>query len=182
VNVSQVVARVYAKALFDIGSQEGILGQIYDDLRAVQEVAESGPTEGRFFNSPRLQRPDKKRILDEIFATHVCRPVLGLLHVLVDKRREPVFDNIVDEFAKYRDEHEGRVHARVTTARPLPDAERERLVAALAGRTGKTVELHETINPAVIGGIRVNLGDSVMDGTVRRRLQDLRRSFAADRA
>jgi F-type H+-transporting ATPase subunit delta len=180
VNVSQVVARVYAKALFDIGTKEGILGQIYDDLRGVQDAVEAGPESGRFFNSPKLQRADKKRILDELFAERVCRPVTGLLHVLVDKRREPVFDNIVDEFAKYRDEHEGRVHARVTTAQPLPEDERGRLAAALAKRTGKSVELHETINPAVIGGIRVNLGDSVMDGTVLRRLQDLRRSFAAE--
>jgi F-type H+-transporting ATPase subunit delta len=106
--------------------------------------------------------------------------VLGLLHVLVDKRREMVLDNIIDEFAKYRDEHEGRVHARVTTAKSLDDAERERLVAALGKTTGKTVELHEKIDPAVIGGIRVNLGDYVLDGTVRRRLNELRRSFAAE--
>jgi len=180
VNISQAVARVYAKALFDIGTANGSLGEIYDDLRGVQAVAEAGTQEGRFFGSPKLRRRDKKRILDEIFASRIGRPVLGLLHVLVDKRREMVLDNIIDEFAKYRDEHEGRVHARVTTAQTLPDAERERLVAALARTTGKTVELHEKIDPAVIGGIRVNLGDYVLDGTVRRRLNELRRSFAAE--
>lgn len=179
-NISQSVARVYAKALFDIGTEDGSLGRIYDDLRGIQAVAESSPEEQRFFNSPKLQRADKKRIFDAVFAEHVCRPVLGLLHILVDKRREPVFDNIVAEFAKYRDEHEGRIHAKVTTARPMPEEEKVRLVAALAKRTGKEVDLHEKINPAVIGGIRVNLGDYVMDGTVRRRLEELRRSFAAE--
>jgi len=180
VNISQAVARVYAEALFDIGTKEGLLGEIYDDLRTVQAAAESGPEVNRFFNSPKLRRRDKKKILDEVFGEAVCRPVLGLLHVLVDKRREPVFDNVVDEFAKYRDEHEGRVHARVATAQALPDEQRERLVAALGKTTGRTVELHEKIDPAVIGGIRVNLGDYVLDGTVRRRLNELRRSFAAE--
>jgi F-type H+-transporting ATPase subunit delta len=180
VNISQSVARVYAKALFDIGTEEGNLGQIYDDLRGIQAVADSGPEEGRFMNSPKLQREDKKRVLDAVFAEHVSRPVMGLMHILVDKRREPVFDNIVAEFAKYRDEHEGRAHATVTTAQPLPDDEKARLVAALAKQTGKEIDLHEKINPAVIGGIRVNLGDSVLDGTVRRRLNELRRSFAAE--
>ena len=179
-NVSQAVARVYARALFDIGSQEGALGQIYDDLRGVQAAADSSKDVVRFLQSPKLRRRDKKRIMHEIFSDQVCRPVMGLLQVLIDKRREPVFDNIVDEFEKYRDEHEGRVHVKITTAKPLSDDEKERLVAALSKTTGKSVDLHETTDPAVIGGIRVNLGDYVLDGTVRRRLDDLRRSFAAE--
>jgi len=181
VNISQAVARVYAKALFDIGTQEGNLGEIFDDLHGVQAAIEASREANNFLQSPKLQRPDKKRIMDEIFEGKVCRPVLGLIHVLIDKRREPVFDNIVAEFGKYRDEHEGRVHARVTTARPLPDDQKEALVAALQKSTGKTVDLQERINPSVIGGIRVNLGDYVLDGTLLRRVNELRRKLAAVR-
>jgi len=179
VNTSNAVARVYARALFDIGVEDGSLGRIYDDLQGVKAAAESSTEAVQFLNSPKLRREDKIRVMDEIFKDHVSRPVLGLLHVLVEKRRESVLDNIIAEFGKYRDEHEGRVHARVTTARPLAEAERERLAAAIAKRTGKIVEIHEEIDPAVIGGIRVNLGDQVLDGTIRRRLEDLRREFNA---
>jgi len=181
VNTSQAVARVYAKALFDIGSQEGILGQIYDDLHGIQAAANAIPEANAFLQSPKLKRADKKLIMDELFADKVVRPVLGLLHVLIDKRREPCLDNIVAEFSKYRDEHEGRVHARVTTARPLPEDQLEALTNALAKSTGKTVKLQQRVNPAVIGGIRVNMGDYVLDGTVLRKMNELRRSFAAAR-
>lgn len=182
-NTSNAVARVYARALFDIGVQAGSLGRIYDDLQGVKSAAESSTEAVQFLNSPKLRREDKIRVMDEIFKDHVSRPVLGLLHVLVKKRREPVLDNIIAEFGKYRDEHEGRVHAKVTTAKPLPEAEKERLAAAIAKRTGKIVDIQETIDPTVIGGIRVNLGDQVLDGTVRRRLEDLRREFnAVDRS
>ena len=180
-NISQAVARVYAKALFDIGTQEGNLGEIYDDLNGVQAAVEASRQTSNFLQSPKLQRSDKKRIMDEIFEGQVCKPVLGLIHVLIDKRREPVFDNIVAEFGKYRDEHEGRVHARVTTARPLPDDQREALVAALEKSTGKSVELQERIKPSVIGGIRVNLGDYVLDGTLLRKVNELRRKLAVVR-
>ena len=180
-NVSQAVARVYAQALFDMGVEEGILGQIYDDLHGIQAAAEAVPEAEAFLQSPKLKREDKKRIMDELFKDKVCRPVLGLLHVLIEKRREPVLDNIVDEFSKYRDEHEGRVHARVTTAKPLPEDQKEALIKALEKVSGKTVDLKERINPAVIGGIRVNLGDAVMDGTILRKMNELRRSFAATR-
>ncbi|MEM8882991.1 MAG: ATP synthase F1 subunit delta [Planctomycetota bacterium] len=179
-NISQAVARVYAKALFDIGMAEGTLGEIFDDLKGIQAVADSSPEAQVFFESPKLRRSDKKRMFTEIFGDKVNKAVLGLMHVLVDKRREPVFDNVIQEFQKYRDEHEGRVHARVTTAQPLPDDQRERLAGVLSKVTGKSVDIEERVRPEVIGGIRVNLGDFVMDGTILRQLKDLRRSFAAE--
>jgi F-type H+-transporting ATPase subunit delta len=181
VNISQAVARVYARALFDIGTQEGSLGTIFDDLNGIQAAVDASPEANAFLQSPKLKRADKIRVMDELFADKVGRPVLGLLHVLIQKRREPVFDNIVEEFAKYRDEHEGRVHARVTSARPLAEDQLEALTNALAKSSGKTVQLKQEVNPAVIGGIRVNLGDSVLDGTVLRKMNELRRSFAAAR-
>lgn len=179
-NVSHAAARVYADALFEIGLEEGAVGRIHDDLNAVHAALHGlDPELQAFFNRPQLRRDDKRRIIDLAFEGKVGRPVLGLLHVLVDKRREPLLDNIVEAFDRYRDRHEGRVQARVTTARKLDADLAEALRASLEQRTKKTVVLQERIDPGVLGGIRVNLGDSVIDGTVRRGLQDMRRSLAA---
>jgi len=182
-NVSHAAARVYAKALFDLGVGEKSIGQIYDDLHAVHKaIEELDPKLRAFFQAPQLRREDKRRILHKAFEGKVCRPVLGLIHVLVQKRREPLFDNVVEEFDRYRDAHEGRVQARVTTAKKLDEDLTAALRAALEQRTKKTVVLHQTIDPEVLGGIRVNLGDYVLDGTVRRGLMDLRRTLAAREA
>jgi F-type H+-transporting ATPase subunit delta len=179
-NVSHAAARVYASALFDIGLEERSVGRIYDDLHAVHEAIRGlDPELQAFFNLPQLRRDDKRRILSMAFEGKVGRPVLGLLNILVKKRREPLLDNIVEEFDHYRDRHEGRVQAKVTTARKLDADLAEALRAALEQRTGKTVVLHERIDPEVLGGIRVNLGDSVFDGTLRRGLQDMRRVLVA---
>lgn len=179
-NVSHTAARVYADALFDIGVAEQSVGRIYDDLHAVQ-AALGGlePELQAFFSLPQLRGDAKVRILDMAFEGKVSRPVLGLLHVLVKKRREPLLDNVVEEFDRYRDRHEDRVQARVTTARKLDPDLAEALQAALAQQTQKTVVLQERVDPGVLGGIRVSLGDSVLDGTLRRGLSDLRRSLAA---
>ena len=180
-NVSSVAARVYARALFDIGVEEQALGAIYDDLHAVYEAVSGLDPELRaFFNMPQLRRDDKRRILNMAFEGKVGRPVLGLLLLLVQKRREPLLDNVVEEFDHYRDRHEGRVQASVTTARKLDAELAEALRAALEQRTKKTVVLDERIDPEVLGGIRVMLGDSVIDGTVRRGLQNMRRSLVAN--
>jgi len=179
-NVSSAAARVYAKALFDIGIEEQAVGTIYDDLQAAYAVLGGLDAELRaFFNMPQLRRDDKRRILKLAFEGKVGRPVLGLLLLLVEKRREPLLDNVVEEFEHYRDRHEGRVQASVTTARKLDADLAEALRAALEQRTKKTIVLNERVDPEVLGGIRVNLGDSVFDGTVRRGLQDMRRSLAA---
>jgi F-type H+-transporting ATPase subunit delta len=180
VNVSPAAARVYAKALFDIGLKEGSVGQIYDDLHALEDALNGLDEEVReFFNLPQLRREDKRRIIDLAFKGKVGRPVLGLMHVLVQKRREPLFDNVVEEFDRYRDRHEGRVQAGMTTARKLDAELTEALHAALEKWTRRTVVLHERVDPEVIGGIRVKLGDYVIDRTIRRGLQDMRRSLAA---
>ncbi len=179
-NVSQAAARVYAKALFDIGIETGSVGQIYDDLHAVYDALNGLDEDLRtFFNLPQFRRDDKRRIISLAFEGKVGRPVLGLMHVLVEKRREPLLDNIVEEFDRYRDQHEGRVRARVVTARKLDTELLDALRSALEQRTKKSIDLTETVDPEVIGGLRVNVGDRVLDGTLRRSLQDMRRNLVA---
>jgi len=181
-NVSHAAARVYAKALFDIGVETNSVGQTSDDLHAVHNALNGlEPDLRTFFFLPRFRREDKRRIVNLAFEGKVNRPVLGLLHVLVDKRREPLLDDIVEEFDRYKDVNENRVQARVVSARKLDDDLLEALRSALEQRTRKSVVLTETIDPEVLGGLRVNVGDRVLDGTIRRTLQDMRRSFAATR-
>lgn len=180
INTSNAAARVYAQALFDIGMRTQAVGSIYDDLHAV-DAAINGldPQLRNFFSMPHLRRDEKRRVFKLAFEGKVGRPVLGLLMVLVEKRREPLLDNIVAEYARYRDQHEGLVKATVTTARKMDADLAEALRLALEQRTKRTVVLQEKVDPDVLGGIRVNLGDAVLDGTVRRGLQDMRRSLAA---
>jgi F-type H+-transporting ATPase subunit delta len=179
-NVSQAAARVYAQALFDIGLETGTVGQIYDDLHAAYDALNGLDADLlTFFNLPQFRRDDKRRIINLAFEGKVGRPVLGLLHILVEKRRETLLDNVVEEFDSYRDQHEGRVRARVVTARKLDDELLNALRSALEQRTQRSIDLTEVVDPEVLGGLRVNVGDRVVDGTIRRSLQDMRRSFAA---
>ncbi len=178
-NISQSVARVYAQALLDIVEGGADLGRMYDDLHAVQKLVDTDRTFWEFFASPRLDPALKKRVIAEAFSGKLDRPVLGLLHVLVDKRREMVFDNIVDEFDRFKDLREGRMHAEVTAARPLDDDQRAQLKTRLESATGKQIELHEKVDRKLLGGLIVKLGDKVIDGSLRRRLNRLRRAMVA---
>jgi F-type H+-transporting ATPase subunit delta len=179
-NVSHAAARVYAKALFDIAVEEQAVDTIADEVHAVQAaIGGLDPALRGFFLMPQIRREDKRRIFKLAFEGKVGRPVLGLILLLVQKRREALLDNVVEEFDRYRDRHEGRVRASVTTARKLDADLVEALRTALERQTKKAVVLTERVDPEVLGGIRVNLGDTVLDGTIRRGLHDMRRSLAA---
>lgn len=179
-SISQTAARVYAKALFDIAVAGGALSQVSDELNAVRSALMGLDPELRgFFDMPQLRRDDKRRMINSAFGSRVSRPVLGLLNVLVEKRRESLLDTIVSEFDDLVDQHTGRVQASVTSARKLDADLADALRAALEQRTQRQVVLRQRVDPDVLGGIRVSLGDLVLDGTIRRGLSDMRRTLTA---
>ena len=182
-STSHPAARIYAKALFDIGVEADTLDRISDEMHAVRSaIGDLAPEQRVFFELPQLRKEDKLQVIERAFADQVGRPVLGLLHVLVEKRREMLLNSIVTEFDALLDEHAGRVQAYVSTAFPLTDELAAALRASLEHQTQREVVLHQHLDPALIGGIRVRLGDLVVDGTLRRALSDMRRSFTSSLA
>ena len=180
-NVSQTVARLYADALSGIGEEDGSLDKIVGDLHAVQELYDGHRDFYEFFVTPRMDPSEKKRILGELLEDKVGREVMGLLCVLVDKRRELIYDNIVGEFHAIRDLRAGVVNAYVTSARPLDADWNAEITQRLEKATGKTIKIHEKVDPKVLGGLVIKVGDRVIDGTIRHRLDQLRRDLVAPR-
>ena len=176
-NPSHSVARVYATALTEIGRETKSLGVIGDDLRKIAAILESDRFFRGFFTSPRLDRELKWNALRKAFEGKVAQPVLGLLRVLVNKGRESVFDNIVDEFESLKDFAENRLHAHVTVARAMDPQERSALQKRLERASGKNVMLHERVDPAVLGGAAIRVADRVIDRTLRMKLNAMKKKL-----
>lgn len=172
---SAKAGRVYARAIFELAQARGSVGDVFEALEALGELYDDNREFRNYFTSPKIPREEKARFLDTAFS-ELPDLVRNLLHLLVRKRREPALDNIVDAFRKYRDEAESRIHVHVTSAAPLPDSQRESLNAALAKRfPAQEVELHEAVDASLIGGLRIRTGDRRVDGSIRTRLENLRR-------
>jgi F-type H+-transporting ATPase subunit delta len=180
-NVSQTVARVYGQALYEVAAEQGVVGRVLDELRALAGLAwKPGNEDIRdFLLSPRIDRDHKWRVLEEILGPRVSRPVLGLIKVLIYKGRETTLDNIVDHFERFRDLAENRIHAHVTVAESLGDEALASIKARLEASSGKIVNLHERVDPSVIGGASLRVGDRVIDRTLRTKLAALRKSLLA---
>ena len=180
-NVSHTVARVYGQALYEVAAEQGAVGRVLDELRALAKLTwQSGNEDIRdFLMSPRIDRDKKWGVLQDALGDSVSRPVMGLLRVLIYKGRETTLDNIAVHFERFRDLAENRLHAHVTVATPLGDERLAALKARLEASSGKVVSLHQRVDPSVIGGAALRVGDRVIDRTLKTKLAALRKSLLA---
>lgn len=172
------IARNYAEALLALARKANALDAWEATFHAVADAVQSDARLTNFLAAPQVAATDKKRVLEQAFGTALPRPMLRFLQKLVDNRRQMLIPEISVEFANLVDAAAGRVHAQVTLAREVSDADRAAIAAQLSQRLGKTVVPHVSVNPAILGGVIVKVGDTVMDGSVRKRLATLRSRLA----
>ncbi len=168
------VTRNYAEVLLTLARRAEDLpgwGKLIGDVAAAMEADQ---TLRLFLESPKISEAQKSAVLSEGLSDRVPRHFLRFLLALVAKRRQMLIPEIATEFANLVDASEGRIHARVTLARESSEAEQNSIAEQLSRVLGKRAVLHVNVNPAILGGLIVKVGDTVMDGSVRRRLGTLR--------
>jgi F-type H+-transporting ATPase subunit delta len=168
------IARNYAEALFELARKGGDLDGWGAMISDVADAMQRDVRLRRFLESPRVSAEKKSEVLAGALQDRMPRLLVRFLQALVHNRRQLLIPQIAQEYRSLVDAAEGRVHALVTMASDPSDAERESIARELGRVIGKQVVPHVTVNPAILGGIVVRMGDTVMDGSVRRRLSLLR--------
>ncbi len=168
------IARNYAETMLLLadkaGDREGWGKLIQDIANAIGHEVKLR----RFLESPRISENDKREVLFKAFGDRVPALFLRFLQILVTKRRQMLIPEIAFEYHALLDTAESRVHANVTVAREPAEGEEAKIAAELTRVLGKRVVPHVSVNPAILGGVIVKVGDTVMDGSLRRRLNRLR--------
>ena len=176
------IARNYAETLLELARRASDLqawGQAVDD---VADAMQTDRTLRLFLESPRVSAAEKNRILGRAFEGQLPHVFVRFLQALVNHRRQMLLPQIASEFHDLVDQVEGRMHANVTVAVEPGDAERRTISKQLSRAYGKEVVPHFVVNPAILGGVVVRVGDTVLDGSVRRRLGTLRARMLTPRA
>ena len=171
------VARNYAEALFELALADGEPESYCDALNQFAAIVEEESDFRLFLETPLLEPSVKKRVIGEVFKDRIPDRLLHFLYVVIDKRRARVLPVIADEFATLVDEHYGRLLVEITTAADPDERLRADLQKRLASLLERDVIPRYRVNPRIIGGVIVRVGDRIMDGSVRYRLQMLRRSL-----
>ena len=168
--------RVYASALFDAALEENKLEPVREQLRQVVEAEGEVPELRELLRNPQLDQRARAAALEDVLTG--SDELLGnFLLVLVDKGRTGQLEEIAREFERLVAEHEGIVHAELTTAVELSDEEARDLLARIEDSTGRKVEATRSVDPDLIGGIVLQIGSHRLDASVRGRLDRLRREL-----
>ncbi|MCC6484828.1 MAG: ATP synthase F1 subunit delta [Armatimonadetes bacterium] len=173
------VVRVYAAALFTAAQRGDIVEQVAAELTLVRSTVQHSEELRTVLLRGVTPDATKKRILKKLFEPHVSALTLDFLNLLVDKRREDVVESIDTAFRKIADERSNIVRAEVVSAVALTEEELQEMRAALGRMTGKQVELEPTVDPSVIGGVVIRVGDTLIDGSVRAQIARLKETMAA---
>jgi F-type H+-transporting ATPase subunit delta len=168
------IGKNYAEALLELARRADDPAGWGKLMRDVANGMQQDVTVQHFLESPKISEAQKNEVFFQAFGDRVPRHFLRFLQTLVRKRRQMLIPTISEEYDKLLDIHEGRVHANVTVARETSPEDETRIAEQLSRVIGKTVVPHLSVNPAILGGVIVKIGDTVMDGSVRRRLGRLK--------
>jgi F-type H+-transporting ATPase subunit delta len=168
------VARNYAEALFTIAEKHGKQDEFAASLAEVGEMMDANAEIRAFLQTPKVDLPAKKKALRSAFTGRIDPLVLNFLLVVLEKRRQRLIGEIAREFSMLLDEKMGRLHVQVTLAHEADAAMKQSIATQLTRILGRTAIPHITVDPKIVGGIVVRYGDSILDGSVRRRLAGLR--------
>ncbi|HVN70027.1 MAG TPA: ATP synthase F1 subunit delta [Candidatus Binatia bacterium] len=176
--VNQTLARRYAIAIAAVARERNAVERVSADLRAVAAAIGAPGIVRDFFESPVIDRPSKERLLAKVFAGKLHEVALHSVLLLVRKRRENLLAAIVAEYLALERAARGVELLTVESARPLERSEVTSLVARLESVYGKKYEVTEVVDPELIGGLRIMMGDRRIDASIEGRLEALSRELA----
>lgn len=175
------IARNYAEALLALARKANAEEEWGKLINAVASAVEEDVRLRRFLEAPQVSGPQKNAVLAKALADTAPALFVRFLQKLVSNRRQMLIPVVATEYGNLLDETAGRVHARVTVARAMDENAHQAIVAQLSKALGRTVVPHVHVHPDILGGVVVRVGDTVMDGSVRRKLGMLRAKMLSGR-
>ncbi|MFO7280215.1 MAG: ATP synthase F1 subunit delta [Thermoanaerobacterales bacterium] len=167
----------YAEALFAVARAEGTLGEVEDELFRFSQVLKGSDELREALTDPRIPASRRQQIVEDLLGGKASDTTVALVSMVVGTGRARELPDIVARLVEMSAAEADKEVAEVRSAVPLNDDQRKRLAEALNKATGKQVEVKVIVDPSVMGGIVAQVGDTVIDGSVRSRLEQLKNAF-----
>jgi F-type H+-transporting ATPase subunit delta len=168
----------YAEGIFEIARGEGVLDRVEGELLAISRAFETSPELRSNLTDLQLPLEKKQSIVDELIGGRASSLTVGLVQLVVSQNHASELPAIANAVAEAAASSRDRAVAEVRSAVPLDDATVSRLTESLGRATGKKVEVKVVVDPSVIGGIVARVGDTVIDGSIARRVDSVRQAVA----
>lgn len=176
-----IVAHRYADAIYDLAKKADMQVAVGEQLQLILEVLTSDKRMMEIINHPKTSKEQKKTIVAEI-VKETSTMVSNLLYLLVEKGRLNIFPTLVKAYLKLKNEEEGVMEATVYTLAPLSEEEIAELSKVFAPKVGKkALIITSVVDPAILGGVKLQIGNVIYDGTLKSQLRKLERQLITNR-
>ncbi|MDW7668210.1 MAG: F0F1 ATP synthase subunit delta [Bacillota bacterium] len=175
--MAELVARRYSQALFEVGKEENKLDEYLEEIKFIGDVCIEYKDFFELLKTPKISISEKKDVFEETFEGKISKEVSNFLKIILDKRRINNIFEITKEYEKLVDKHNGVVKADAYTTTPLEQETLKLLEEKLSKTTDKNVKLTNKIDETLIGGVKIILGDKVIDGTLKKKLTNIESSL-----
>lgn len=175
--MANLVGNRYAYALFEAGLELNKLREFKEDFSSVTDILSKEKELNKILSHPKISKDEKKELLNTIFGNKINKEVLNFLFILVDKRREDAIMEINKEFVKLFNEHENIVEVTAITSVQMDNKSKNKLKITLENKLNKRVQLINIVDKDIIGGVLLNIGNKVIDGTVKGQLEEIEKAM-----
>lgn len=175
--LNKSVARRYAEAFFAIAQEQQQVDLFQKEISEIAETISAHDELGVYMDHVLIPPKDKKEIISRLFAGKVSEVTLNFVRLVIDKRRANYFGAITEEYKAMADNSRNVLKADFVSARHVDKEDITELEKALSSATGKQVRINLTIDPSLIGGVKVRVGDRVIDASVVKKLEMLKSSL-----
>lgn len=176
--VNTRVASRYAKSLLQLAIERNIVDQVYQDMVFFREICELNRDFVLMLRNPIISHDKKKAVLYSIFEKKVTPSTLAIFDIITRKNREKYLPAIAESFMIQYRQHKGIEKAILTTAVQITPEQRSKFSKEASRMTGKTIELEERIDPSIIGGYILQIGDQQIDNSVEAKLKEMSYDFS----
>lgn len=168
------ICKEYGEALFTLGFEGNCLEEVKKDLDFIKDVFDKTPEYADFLQSPAVPKVERLKSINEAFGNSISEYALSFLSVLCEKGRSTLFGKSAEEFYKLYEESKNVSLARVFSPVPLSEEQKERLKLKLENISGQTVKMECFIDETLLGGVLIDMDGTQIDGTLKRRLQEIK--------
>ncbi len=175
-------ARRYASALLQVGKEQDNVESILEDIELIKNTIDDSRELQLFLRSPIIKYDDKVQALEQLFGDKVGEVTNQFIKLLARKDRVGILYQITQAFVEQYNKYAGIIEVDVFSARELSDKRQKSLHKALEQKTGKTVNMHVSVDEKLKGGIAVRIDDTVIDGTIKHKLEQLEEQFLSTAA
>ncbi|PLT48376.1 F0F1 ATP synthase subunit delta [Paenibacillus sp. FSL W8-1187] len=168
-----VIAKRYAQALYEVAGTQGIVSEVRQQLQLVSEALNGDADVLRFLGTPGIEASEKTELVKKAIGDRVSSIVLNIVTLLIERGRYAAIGEVYAAYSRIADKASGESRATIYTALPLSAVELSKVVQQFSSLSGSRIIGEQVVDPSLIGGVKVRIGDKIYDGSLSGKLERL---------